>query len=39
MTWAEFKRYAGKHGWVFVRHGRKHDIVNKLKQNDDTGYY
>ena len=34
MTWAEFKRYAGKHGWMLVRHGTKHDIYRKEGRED-----
>lgn len=26
MKWAELRRIAERNGWVFERHGRKHDI-------------
>jgi predicted RNA binding protein YcfA (HicA-like mRNA interferase family) len=29
MTWNEFKRRAIQNGWVFVRHGSRHDVYKK----------
>ncbi len=33
MKWRELRRKAVKKGWIFVRHGSKHDIY----ENPDTG--
>lgn len=29
MTWNEFKRRAVQKGWVFIRHGSRHDVYKK----------
>jgi len=29
MTWNEFRRKAVQKGWVFIRHGSRHDVYKK----------
>jgi predicted RNA binding protein YcfA (HicA-like mRNA interferase family) len=34
MTWNEFKKMILQEGWVFVRHGSRHDVYRKKGRND-----
>lgn len=34
MTWNEFRRLILKKGWVFERHGSRHDVYRKEGRND-----
>lgn len=35
MKWNELRRYAEQRGWVFDRHGKKHDIY----RHPDKDYF